>query len=319
MSRNRRPSARLEAVGEKNPKGRIVVRHRVVDSLARMRQAGTIDAPMLDAGREFQRSSILAQFDPLQLAVRNRVHRALLALGGHDSPAGSCAWHILGCGQSVREWALRQGWAGRPMRQEHTQGMLVAALGLLAAHYGFSEAKRASWTYTPSSTGSRAGRWTAEVRMNGDLEGGCACGAVRYRLAAAPMFVHCCHCHDCQRQTGSAFVLNAMIETDRIILLSGTLEPVPVPTDSGRPHDIHRCRACRTALWSDYGHRPALRFVRIGTLDEPARLPPDVHIYTRSKLPWLELPKVVPVFEAYYDTKALWPAASLERRRAILG
>ena len=114
MSRNRRPSARLEAVGEKNPKGRIVVRHRVVDSLARMRQAGTIDAPMLDAGREFQRSSILAQFDPLQLAVRNRVHRALLALGGHDSPAGSCAWHILGCGQSVREWALRQAGPADP-------------------------------------------------------------------------------------------------------------------------------------------------------------------------------------------------------------
>jgi hypothetical protein len=92
-----------------------------------------------------------------------------------------------------------------------------------------------------------------------------------------------------------------------------------MPTESGRPHDIHRCRACQTALWSDYGRRPVLRFVRVGTLDEPARLPPDVHIYTRSKLPWIELPKGVPAFEAYYDTKAQWPAASLERRRAILG
>ena len=91
-----------------------------------------------------------------------------------------------------------------------------------------------------------------------------------------------------------------------------------MPTDSGRPHDIHRCRACWTALWSDYGHRPALRFARVGTLNEPARLPPDVHIYTRSKLPWIELPKGVPAFETYYDTKALWPLASLERRRAIL-
>jgi hypothetical protein len=155
--------------------------------------------------------------------------------------------------------------------------------------------------------------------MANDLAGGCACGAVRYRLGSAPMFVHCCHCRDCQRQTGSAFVINALIETDRIALLSGDPEPVPVPTDSGRPHSIYRCRACRTALWSDYGGRPALRFVRVGTLDDPAALTPDVHIYTRSKLPWVELPKTVPAFEAYYDPQALWPAASLARRRAIFG
>jgi hypothetical protein len=155
--------------------------------------------------------------------------------------------------------------------------------------------------------------------MAGDLEGGCACGAVRYRLGSAPMFVHCCHCRDCQRQTGSAFVLNALIETDRISLLSGDPAAVAVPTDSGRPHEIYRCPACQTALWSDYGGRPALRFVRVGTLDDPAALVPDVHIYTRSKLPWVRLPEGVPAFDAYYDTKALWPAASLERRRAILG
>jgi hypothetical protein len=154
--------------------------------------------------------------------------------------------------------------------------------------------------------------------MVGDLEGGCACGAVRYRLGSAPMFVHCCHCRDCQRQTGSAFVLNALIETDRISLLSGEPAPVGVPTDSGRPHEIYRCPACQTALWSDYGGRPALRFVRVGTLDDPAALPPDVHIFTRSKLPWVELPEGVPAFEVYYDAQALWPAASLQRRRAIL-
>jgi hypothetical protein len=155
--------------------------------------------------------------------------------------------------------------------------------------------------------------------MSERLEGGCACGAVRYRLESAPMFVHCCHCRDCQRQTGSAFVLNALIETDRITVLAGDPEPVPVPTDSGRPHDIWRCRTCRTALWSDYGGRAALRFVRVGTLDDAAALPPDVHIYTRSKLPWITLPKEVPAFEVYYDSQSLWPAASLERRRAILG
>jgi hypothetical protein len=150
-------------------------------------------------------------------------------------------------------------------------------------------------------------------------EGGCACGAVRYRLTAAPMFVHCCHCRDCQRQTGSAFVLNALIETDRISLLTGNPTACAMPTDSGAPHDIYRCPACQTALWSDYGGRPALRFVRVGTLDEPAAVTPDVHIYTRSKLPWIALPAGTPAFTEYYDMQALWPAASLARRRAIPG
>lgn len=155
--------------------------------------------------------------------------------------------------------------------------------------------------------------------MTRALDGGCACGAVRYRLTSEPMFVHCCHCRDCQRQTGSAFVLNALIETERVALLAGTPEPVAVPTDSGRPHDIHRCPKCQTAVWSDYGRRGVLRFVRVGTLDDPSALPPDVHIYTRSKLPWVALPAGVPAFEAYYKMSELWPAASLARRRAILG
>jgi hypothetical protein len=154
--------------------------------------------------------------------------------------------------------------------------------------------------------------------MEDDLTGGCACGAVRYRLTSAPMFVHCCHCRDCQRQTGSAFAINALIETDRVAMLAGAPEPVAMPTDSGHPHDIYRCPACRTALWSDYGRRKVLRFVRVGTLDRPAALPPDVHIYTRSKLPWVALPEGAPAFEAYYDSATLWPAASLDRRRAIL-
>ena len=155
--------------------------------------------------------------------------------------------------------------------------------------------------------------------MKDGLEGGCACGEVRYRLASAPMFVHCCHCRDCQRQTGSAFVLNALIETDRVSLLSGDPAPVAMPTESGKPHRIFRCRSCGTALWSEYGGVQALRFARVGTLDDPAALPPDVHIYTRSKLPWVALPAGKPAFEAYYDSRQLWPAASLERRRAIFG
>ena len=155
--------------------------------------------------------------------------------------------------------------------------------------------------------------------MLDDLEGRCACAAVRYRLTSRPMFVHCCHCRDCQRQTGSAFVLNALIETERVTLLSGNPEPVAVPTDSGRPHEIHRCPSCGVAVWSVYGGVRKLLFVRVGTLDDPGALKPDVHIYVRSKLPWVALPQGIASFDAYYDSRKLWPPASLERRRAIFG
>jgi hypothetical protein len=151
------------------------------------------------------------------------------------------------------------------------------------------------------------------------LEGGCACGRVRYRLRSEPMFVHCCHCRECQRQTGSAFVINALIETDRVERLAGETKAVPVPAESGTPQIIHRCPACGVAVWSHYGGRQFLSFIRVGALDEPAAAPPDVHIYTRSKLPWVSLPAGVPAFEAYYDSKALWPAESLARRKAIFG
>jgi hypothetical protein len=149
------------------------------------------------------------------------------------------------------------------------------------------------------------------------LEGRCSCGAVRFALKSRPMFVHCCHCTQCQRLTGSAFVVNALIEADRIELLAG--EPVSTegPSESGRPHDIYRCATCHTALWSDYGRRGNLNVVRVGTLDQPSALPPDVHIYTRSKLPWVRLPDEVPAFEEYYDMKAVWPEESLSRRFAL--
>ena len=71
-----------------------------------------------------------------------------------------------------------------------------------------------------------------------------------------------------------------------------------MPTDSGRPHGIDRCKACGTAVWSEYGGLAKLRFVRAGTLDEPSALTPDVHIYVRSKLPWVALPEGMPAFEA---------------------
>jgi hypothetical protein len=155
--------------------------------------------------------------------------------------------------------------------------------------------------------------------MSNTYVGGCACGSIRYRMHSKPMFVHCCHCTDCQRQTGTAFVLNALIEADRVEVLRGEPKPYSVPTDSGRPHTVFRCPDCGTAVWSNYGGLTKLRFVRVGTLDDPRALPPDVHIYTRSKLPWIELPQGVPAFEAYYSSRELWPAESLERRKAAMG
>jgi hypothetical protein len=154
--------------------------------------------------------------------------------------------------------------------------------------------------------------------MSPTLCGACSCGAVTYRLGSPPMFVHCCHCLDCQRQTGSAFVLNALIEANRVEILSGEMQGFLQPTTSGRPHIIHRCTKCGTAMWSNYGGLTQLRFVRVGTLDTPSSLAPDVHIYTRSKQPWVRIPDDVPAFEAYYDSKTLWPAESLARRKAAL-
>jgi hypothetical protein len=148
-------------------------------------------------------------------------------------------------------------------------------------------------------------------------EGGCACGAVRYRLTSDPLFTHCCHCLNCQRQTGSAFVINMLIEADRVELLAGAPEPVDVPRDDGSTQRISRCPTCQVAVYSDYG-RPEVLFVRAGTLDQPSSVTPDVHIYTKSKLSWVTLPETVPAFEVYYDRKSLWPAASLERLEAIL-
>ena len=150
------------------------------------------------------------------------------------------------------------------------------------------------------------------------LSGGCACGSIRYQLLSKPMFVHCCHCDDCQRLTGSAFVLNAIIETRAIKLSRGKPNAVRVPRANGA-HDIYRCPKCQTAVWSDYGHRPNLRFVRVGTLDDPGLLKPDVHIYTSCKAKWIKLPKGTPAFRDYYNTTKLWPNASFKRLNAALG
>ena len=151
-------------------------------------------------------------------------------------------------------------------------------------------------------------------------EGGCTCRALRYRVTSRPMFVHCCHCRWCQRESGSAFALNAMIETARLELLSGTPELVHTPSNSGEGQDIARCAQCRVAVWSHYaGAGKAVSFVRVGTLDEPDRLPPDIHIFTASKQPWVRLNPDTPAVPEYYDRRQYWPETSQARRRALLG
>jgi hypothetical protein len=155
--------------------------------------------------------------------------------------------------------------------------------------------------------------------MSATFEGGCTCRQIRYRMTGRPLFVHCCHCRWCQRETGSAFVINAMIEADRVELLAGRPEPVMTPSESGKGQKIWRCPACRVALWSNYaGAGDTVDFVRVGTLDEPGRLPPDIHIFTASKQPWVVLPPGVPAVEEYYDRRQHWPRESLERREALL-
>jgi hypothetical protein len=152
------------------------------------------------------------------------------------------------------------------------------------------------------------------------FEGRCTCGQVRYRMASKPMFVHCCHCRWCQRETGTAFALNALIESDRVELLAGTPEVVETPSNSGRGQKIWRCPSCRIALWSNYGGGgDKVRFIRVGTLLDPDRLPPDIHIYTMSKQPWVVLPPGAAAVDEYYESGKYWPEDSLARRRALFG
>jgi hypothetical protein len=150
-------------------------------------------------------------------------------------------------------------------------------------------------------------------------EGGCDCRRVRYRMETRPLFVHCCHCRWSQRETGASFALNAMIEADRVTLLGAQPEVVDTPSASGKGQRIARCPACRIAVWSNYaGAGPAVRFVRVGTLDNPDLLPPDIHIFTASKQPWVVIPPGMPAVSEYYQRDKYWPPESLERRRALL-
>ena len=150
------------------------------------------------------------------------------------------------------------------------------------------------------------------------FDGGCTCRFVRYRMTSRPLFVHCCHCRWCQRETGASFALNALIESDRVQLLEGDVECVDTPSNSGKGQKIWRCPKCRIAVWSNYaGAGDAIRFVRVGTLDEPDRHPPDIHIYTASKQPWVTLSSTTPAVPEFYRAQEQWPKDSLERYAAL--
>ena len=150
--------------------------------------------------------------------------------------------------------------------------------------------------------------------------GGCTCGHVRYRLTSDPMIVHACHCRGCQKNSGSAFALNALFEADRVEQISGEVEEVSVPTPSGTGQIITRCSKCKVAVWSNYnmgGLREHIRFIRVGTLDDPDQLPPDVHIFTCSKQPWVILPREDRWVEVFYDFKETWSLESMNRLAKI--
>ena len=150
-------------------------------------------------------------------------------------------------------------------------------------------------------------------------EGGCDCRHVRYRMESRPLFVHCCHCRWCQRESGASFALNAMVEADRVTVLAAGPELVDTPSASGEGQMIARCPTCRIAVWSNYaGAGPLLRFIRVGTLDEPDRLPPDIHIFTASKQPWVVIPSDAHAVPEYYEREKYWPAESLARRLVLL-
>jgi hypothetical protein len=138
-------------------------------------------------------------------------------------------------------------------------------------------------------------------------------------MRSKPLFVHCCHCRWCQRETGAAFALNAMIESEQVTLLEGEVAIIDTPSNSGKGQKISRCPRCQVAVWSNYaGAGDAVRFVRVGTLDEPDRLPPDIHIFTSSKQPWVVLPAGTPAVAEYYKASQMWPRESLDRRAALL-
>jgi len=153
------------------------------------------------------------------------------------------------------------------------------------------------------------------------VEGGCSCGFVRYQIVSSPLITHCCHCRYCQRQTGAAFALNALFETNNVKIISGAVDEVMTESPSGKGQKIARCPKCRVAVWSNYfmgGIKDMIRFIRVGTLDNPDQFPPDVHIYTESKQPWVNMAPGDLVFSTFYDYEKIWSAENNGIRKSLL-
>jgi len=158
-------------------------------------------------------------------------------------------------------------------------------------------------------------------KLTDNCEGGCACGYVRYKITSEPLITHCCHCRYCQRQTGTAFALNALFDASKVHILSGSVDEIITPSPSGRGQKVCRCPKCEVALWSNYfmgGIQNLIRFIRVGTLDNPDQLPPDVHIYTASKQPWVTLAPNALVFDKFYDFENTWTNENNEFRKQLL-
>lgn len=158
-------------------------------------------------------------------------------------------------------------------------------------------------------------------KLNGICEGGCSCGFVRYKIVSDPLVVHCCHCRHCQRQTGAAFALNALFEASSVEIISGNINETIVPSPSGKGQKIARCPKCEVAIWSNYfmaGIKDKIRFIRVGTLDNPDLLPPDVHIFTTTKQPWVNLTNEKLVVEVFYEYEKVWTSENLKTRESLL-
>ena len=156
--------------------------------------------------------------------------------------------------------------------------------------------------------------------MSEIFEGRCSCGALTYRMTSRPIITHCCHCSYCQRETGSAFAINAIIEADRIEVLSGKSVEETIPSLSENGLIMVRCAQCQTTVWTHYMQDRFTSWLRVGTLDNSQEIAPDVHIYTGTKQPWVAIPDNVPSFDEFYDweNNTFWPKESKERDRVLM-
>jgi hypothetical protein len=122
------------------------------------------------------------------------------------------------------------------------------------------------------------------------FEGGCQCGAIRYRCSRPPFVSYTCHCTACQKLTGSAFITCIQVPAEALEVLSGEPALRERPCDSGNRLTTAFCPTCSSALWAQNSARPRLRTIYVGTLDTPGAVRVNAHIWTKRRLPWVVLP-----------------------------